>query len=149
MSYVYPVESHSLNLLIPKRLCFFGMYCLKTILPLNFTYLLRRQPTRWCRTCSIRNLDLYAICLEEEGSAAVVELLGMYVLPISYITRNAYSSPYWLFYRFQRHPTLLSHLLQRYKHEERISNVYSTSRWQLYHVRASSTIRMVTILMMI
>ena len=37
MSYVYPVESHNLNILMPKRLRFFGMYCLKTILPLNFT----------------------------------------------------------------------------------------------------------------
>jgi len=37
MSYVYPVESHILNIFMPKRLRFFGMYCLKTILPLNFT----------------------------------------------------------------------------------------------------------------
>ena len=37
MSYVYPVESHSLNILIPKHLHFFGMYCLNNTLPLNFT----------------------------------------------------------------------------------------------------------------
>jgi hypothetical protein len=37
MSYVYPIESHSLNILMPKRLRFFGMYCLRTTLPLTFT----------------------------------------------------------------------------------------------------------------
>jgi len=37
MSFVYPVESHSLNILMLKPLRFFVMYCLKTILPLYFT----------------------------------------------------------------------------------------------------------------
>ena len=37
MSYVYPVESHSLNILMPKRVGFFGMYCLNNTLSLNFT----------------------------------------------------------------------------------------------------------------
>jgi len=37
MSYVYPVQSHSSNILMPKLLRFFRMFCLKTILPLNFT----------------------------------------------------------------------------------------------------------------
>jgi len=37
MSHVYPVEPHSLNFLMPKLSHFLGMYCLKTILPLNFT----------------------------------------------------------------------------------------------------------------
>ena len=31
----------------------------------------------------------------------------MLVLPISNFTRNAYSSPYWPFFRFQRHLTFL------------------------------------------
>ena len=34
--HVYPVELHSLNILILKHLCFFGMYCLKTTPPLKF-----------------------------------------------------------------------------------------------------------------
>ena len=37
MSYVYPVESQSFKILMPKRLCFFGMYCLKITLPLKET----------------------------------------------------------------------------------------------------------------
>jgi len=37
MSYVYPVQSHSLNILMLKRLRFFGIYCLNNTLPLNFT----------------------------------------------------------------------------------------------------------------
>ena len=37
MSYVYPVESHSMNILMLKHLRFFGMYCLNNTLPLNFT----------------------------------------------------------------------------------------------------------------
>jgi hypothetical protein len=37
ISYVYPAESHSLNILMPKSLRFFGMYCLNNTLPLNFT----------------------------------------------------------------------------------------------------------------
>jgi len=37
MSYVYPVESHSLNILMLKHLHFFRMYCLNNTLPLNFT----------------------------------------------------------------------------------------------------------------
>ena len=78
----------------------------------------------------------------------VVDLLGTYILVPNFgITRNAYSSPYWLFYRFQRHLTLLSHLLQRNNRGERIFTVQSTSRWRLYHVRVSSSKRMVTILM--
>jgi len=34
MKYVYPVESQSLKILMPKRLRFFGMYCLNITLPL-------------------------------------------------------------------------------------------------------------------
>ena len=37
MSYVYPVESQSLKILMSKRLRFFGMYCLKITLPLKET----------------------------------------------------------------------------------------------------------------
>ena len=37
MSYVYSVESQSLNILMPKRLRFFGMYCLKITFPLKGT----------------------------------------------------------------------------------------------------------------
>jgi len=37
MSYVYPVESHSLNILMPKCLRFFRMYCSNNTLPLDFT----------------------------------------------------------------------------------------------------------------
>ena len=35
LSYVYPVESQSLKILMPKRLRFFGIYCLKTTLSLK------------------------------------------------------------------------------------------------------------------
>ena len=37
MSHVYPVELHSLNILMQKCLRFFTIYCLKTTFPLNFT----------------------------------------------------------------------------------------------------------------
>ena len=37
MSYVYPVRSRSLKNLMPIRLRFFGIYCLKTTLPLKAT----------------------------------------------------------------------------------------------------------------
>ena len=111
-------------------------------------YLLKGPLTSWFRTCSSRNLDFYDLC-REEGSAAVVDLLGTQVLPIFRITRNAYSSPYWLFYRVKRHLTLISHLLQRYKHRDRVSTFHSTSRWRLYNLRFSSLMRMVIILMII
>jgi len=37
MSYVYPDSSQSLQILMPKHFIFFGIYCLKITLPLNFT----------------------------------------------------------------------------------------------------------------
>ena len=37
MSYVYPDSTQSLKILMPKCFLFFGMYCLKITLPLNFT----------------------------------------------------------------------------------------------------------------
>ena len=104
--------------------------------------LLQRQLTSWCRTCSLLNSDPYEVC-PGEGSVPVVDLRGTYFLPISYITRNTYHTPYWLFYCFQRHLMLLFDLLQRYNHEERLSTAQSTSPWQLQHVRVSSIVRMI------
>ena len=84
-------------------------------------YLLERQLAERCQTFPLRNLDHYEVCTVY-GSVVVVAPRGTYVRPISYFTRNAYSSPYWPFFRFQRHLTLVfSTCLQRYIHEERLS----------------------------
>ena len=83
---------------------------------------LRRRPTGWSQTCSPLPLDPYEAC-PVEGSVVVVALRGAYIRPISYFTRNAYSSSYSSFFRFQRHLTLRSYTcVQRYIRVERLSS---------------------------
>ena len=62
-----------------KYCCLFALYMAEDIhLENSSEYLLQRRPTRWCRICSSRNLDLYALYPAEE-SVMVLDLLGTYV----------------------------------------------------------------------